>query len=150
VLRIWLLVLLVLGVLGVCAWAADFVTLQGERTVYTANCQQGTWTGTRCSGALVAGDRHRFRALKAHAEVLFWTVGAKGEPSGKFTGCVIKDGRNWTCKASAETARSIAREMSFGKPVPDPAGLTKPFHPIPKWRWMLMKYGITLGNEASD
>jgi hypothetical protein len=150
VLRIWLSVLLLLSVLGVFAWAADFVTLQGERTVYTANCQQGTWSGTRCSGTLVAGDRYRFRALKAHGEVLFWTVGAKGEPSGKFSDCVIRDGRNWACKASAETARAIAREMALGKPVPDAAGLTKPFHPIPKWRWMLMQWGITLGNEATD
>jgi hypothetical protein len=149
-LRIWSLVVLVLAVLGVFAWAADFVTLQGERTVYTANCQQGTWTGKRCSGTLVAGDRHRFRALKAHNEVLFWTVGARGEPSGKFIDCAIQDGRNWVCKPSPETPRTIAREMSFGKPVPDPSGLTKPFHPVPKWRWMLLRYGITLGNQSSD
>jgi hypothetical protein len=148
-LRIWSLVVLVLAVLGGFAWAADFVTLQGERTVYTANCEQGSWQGTRCSGTLVAGERHRFRALKAHGEVLFWTVGSK-EPSGKFNDCDVKDGRNWTCKASPELPRAIAREMALGKPVPDPAGLTRPFHPVSKWRWMLLRYGIALGHEAVD
>jgi hypothetical protein len=148
-LRIWLLCLLVLSALGVFAWAADFVTLQGERTVYTADCEQGIWRAKRCSGKLVAGNRHRFRALKAHQEVLFWTVGSK-EPSGKFTDCVVKDGRNWSCKVSPETPRAIAREMALGKPVPDPAGLTRVVHPVPKWRWILLRYGITLGNEASD
>jgi len=149
VLRIWSLVVLVLALLGLFAWAADFVTLQGERTVYTAGCEQGNWQGHHCSGKLVAGDRHRFRALKIHAEVLFWTVGSK-EPSGKFSDCTIKDGRNWVCKPGPETPRAIAREMALGKPVPDPNGLTRPFHPIPKWRWMLLRWGITLGNEASD
>jgi hypothetical protein len=148
-LRIWLLVVLVLAVLGVFAWAADFVTLQGERTIYTANCEQGSWQGHRCSGTLVAGDRHRFRALKAHGEVLFWTAGSK-EPSGKFNDCDIKDGRNWSCKVSPETPRAIAHEMALGKPVPDPAAKTRPFHPVSKWRWMLLQYGIPLGHEAVD
>jgi hypothetical protein len=149
-LRIWLLVLLLLSLLGVFAWGADFITLQGERTVYTANCEQGSFSGHRCSGTLVAGPRYRFRALKAHNEVLFWTVGARGEPSGKFTDCTIKDGRNWTCKPSAETSRAITHEMVLGKPVPGAAGLSRPFHSVPKWRWMLMQYGMTFGNEADD
>jgi hypothetical protein len=146
-LRIWLSCVLVLALLGVAAWAADFITLQGERTVYTANCVQGTWQGKRCSGKLVAGERHRFRALKAHQEVLFWTVGSK-EPSGKFTDCHIKDGRNWTCKPSPDISRAIAREMSLGKPVPDPSGQTRSFHPVAKWRWMLLRYGVAIGKEA--
>jgi hypothetical protein len=148
-LRIWLLVLLVLVVLGVCAWAADFITLQGERTVYTADCAQGNWKGNRCSGTLVAGERHRFRALKNHGEVLFWTVGSK-DPSGKFNDCTIHDGRNWVCKVGPETPRAIAHEMALGKPVPDANGLTRPFHAVSKWRWMLLRYGITLGHEATD
>ena len=41
------------------------------------------WQGERCSGRLVAGDRYRYRALKPHGEVIFWTVGTK-DKSGKF------------------------------------------------------------------
>ena len=36
--RLWALVLLVLVALGFAAWASDFVTMQGERTVYTVDC----------------------------------------------------------------------------------------------------------------
>ena len=95
--RVWAFVILILAALGFAAWASDFVTMQGERTVYTVDCSNGSWQANHCAGKLVAGNRYRYRALKPHSEVIFWTVGAK-EPSGKFGECTIQDGRNWRCK----------------------------------------------------
>ena len=147
--RVWLLVLFVLGLVGVLGWATDFVNLQGERTIYTAECKAGEWQGKHCSGTLAPGDRHRFRALKAHGEVLFWVL-ASSAPSGKFERCDIKDGRNWNCPPSPDTPRAIARALAMGQPVPDPNGRTLAFHPISKWRWMLLDSGITAGSQNSD
>ena len=146
--RIWLVCLAVLAALGVMVWADDAITLQGERTVYTAGCQQGVWAGQRCSGKLVAGERYKFRALKARREVLFWSVGVD-EPSGRFTECLIQDGRNWSCKPSADAARTITREMVHGWPVADASGLARPLHAMTKWRWWLLRWGFQLGDEAS-
>jgi len=55
VIRIWLFFVLVLAGLCGVAWATDFITPQGERTVYTAECERGTWQGAHCTGTLVAG-----------------------------------------------------------------------------------------------
>ena len=30
-------------------WASDRITLQGERTIYTVNCEGGNWVGNRCT-----------------------------------------------------------------------------------------------------
>jgi hypothetical protein len=130
------------------AWADDVITLQGERTVYTAGCQQGVWMGQRCTGQLVAAERYRFRALKARREVLFWTVGID-EPSGRFTDCQIQDGRNWRCNPTADAARTVTREMVRGRPAADASGLARPLHPVAKWRWWLLQWGISLGDEAN-
>ena len=72
--RIWLFVVSLLLFLAAAAWTTDFITLKGERTIYTVMCQ-GTWRDDHCAGKLVAGKRVRFRALMAHREVIFWTVG---------------------------------------------------------------------------
>jgi len=130
-------------------WAADFITLQGERTVYTANCDNGTWEGNRCTGSLSAGGRFRFRALKAHSEVFFWNVGVASDPTGKFTGCEVTDGRNWTCQPNADGARSITLQMRHGKPVPDTTGKTRASHPVSKLTWTLLRYGAYRGNTAT-
>jgi hypothetical protein len=144
--RIWLFVTLGLAVLSLMGWISDKITLQGERTVYTVECQQGSWQDQRCSGRLVAADRVRFRALKAHSEVLFWTSGAS-EPSGKFTNCKIQDGRNWNCKPNVDGPSTITHEMVHGRPIADP-GNARPFHAVSKWRWWLLRWGVPLGNEA--
>jgi len=47
----------VLVALGFAAWASDFVTMQGERTVYTVDCTNGAWQGDHCSGQVAAGTR---------------------------------------------------------------------------------------------
>ena len=142
--RVWALVILLLAALGFAAWASDFVTMQGERTIYTVECVGGAWQGDQCAGQLTAGQRYRYRALKPHREVIFWTVGT-AEPSGKFEDCTIQDGRNWVCKVCPDAKRSITLQMAHGAPVP-PAGadaVTRPFRAVSKWRWMLLKRGFT-------
>ena len=143
--RVWAFVIVILAALGFAAWASDFVTMQGERTVYTVDCRDGTWQGARCAGKLIAGDRYRYRALKPKSEVIFWTVGTK-DPSGKFGECTIRDGRNWQCKPNADAARSITLQMAEGAPIAGPAEVTRPFRAVSKWRWLLLQRG--LGEEG--
>lgn len=147
--RVWSFVVLILAVLGFAAWASDFVTMQGERTIYTADCTNGVWEGDRCSGVVTAGMRYRYRALKPHREVIFWTVGTT-EPSGKFSECTIQDGRNWLCKVCPDAARSITLQMSQGMPVPTAgeAPVTRPFRAVSKWRWLLLQRGFTDGHDV--
>ena len=132
--------LIVAVMLGVFLWSVDFITLQGEWTIYTVKCEQGTWNGDQCTGKLVASDRYRFRALKRRKEVLFWVLGS-AEPSGRLMPCEIENRSNWVCKASADSPRSITLAMSNGHPIPDPAADTRLFHVISKMKWMLLKYG---------
>jgi len=146
----WSLAAFVVVALVFFGWVSDHVTLQGERTVYTAECRDGAWQGTRCTGKLAAGNRFRFRALKAHREVLFWTMGAASEPAGKFSDCEIDDGRNWRCKPSADFPLTITREMARGCPVKDTSGQARPFRQISKLRWLLLDSGLPAGNEVAD
>lgn len=142
-----LIVVTVLTVFYALVWATDTVTLQGERTIYTARCEQGSWVGERCTGNLVAGDRYRYRVLRAHSEVFFWIAGSS-EPSGKFTDCTIQDGRNWRCKPNADVGRSITLEMAKGFAVPDPSGAARSFHCISKLTWVLLNAGIPITSTA--
>lgn len=139
--RVWSLVCLLLAALGFAAWASDFVTMQGERTIYTVNCTNGVWDGDRCTGRVAVGTRYRYRALKPHNEVIFWTVGT-AEPSGKFSECSIQDGRNWVCKVCSDAARSITLQMTQGVPV-GTDNVTRPFRAVSKWRWLLLQRGFT-------
>ena len=136
--RVWGFVIAIFALLGFAAWASDFITMQGERTVYTVECRNGAWAGDRCAGSLVAGQRYRYRALVHHSEVIFWTVGTN-EPSGEFADCAIKDGRNWVCKANTDAPRSITLQMVEGVPIA--GALTRPFRAVSKWRWMLLQRG---------
>lgn len=144
------LAVVAVAVLAMFVWAADIVTLQGERTVYTAGCANGTWAGGgRCTGKLVAAERFRFRALKSHNEVFFWNVGVASDPTGKYTRCVISDGRNWVCQPNADGPKAIALAMHHGRPVPDATGKTRPVHPVSKWTWTLLNLGIPVGDTAA-
>lgn len=134
---------------AVLAWLTDAVTLQGERTIYTVECDGGRWDGQACTGRLVAGDRYRFRALRSHGEVLFWRVGA-AETSARLPGCDIRDGRNWKCPPGADAAMSITLEMAHGEAVRDGASPTRAFHAVPKWRWLLLRRGLPAGSAATD
>jgi hypothetical protein len=144
--RVWQLafLLIVATIAGGFLWITDFITLQGEWTVYTVACMQGEWSDDQCTGKLAASARYRFRALKPHKEVFFWVVGST-EPSGRYTQCEIKNRENWTCKANADSARTITLAMVGGHPVPDLDGNTRPFHAVSKVRWLLLKYGNVFG-----
>ncbi len=145
--RVWAGVIVILAALAFAAWASDFITLQGERTVYTVACQGGGWQGDVCSGKLVAADRYRYRALKRHNEVIFWQVGAR-DRSAKFDSCRIHDGRNWVCAPGDDASRSITLAMAGGAPVPGPANVTRPFRAVSKWRWMLLRRGLSHSNAV--
>lgn len=128
-------------------WLHDFITMDGAKTVYTAQCAGGEWRGAFCSGTLKAGDRYRFRSLKPHAEVIFWVAGASG-PSGKLAPCVIDNAKEWTCSHGPDSGRTITHEMKFGHPVPEPKGPALGFHPVGKWKWLLLNSGASIFHEA--
>lgn len=128
-------------------WATDFVTMQGEWTIYTAGCVDGSWQGATCRGRLKASERYRFRALKAHREVLFWTIHDRAA-SGRFTDCDVQDGRTWTCPASADASRTITRRMTLGVPEDDISSGVLHVHRIPKWKWEALQRGLPVGSSA--
>ena len=103
----------------------------------------------KCTGTLVAGDRYRYLSLKARHEVIFWVAGS-AEPSGKFTDCTVENRGNWSCKANVDSAKSITHEMVNDKAKPDPIGLTRPFHAVPKWEWWLLRVGFPGFSDAND
>lgn len=148
-LAVTLLVVFVLGALALAAWATDFVTMQGEWTIYTAQCN-GSWMEKRCSGELKSAERYRFRTLKAHREVLFWTVGDETGESGRYTQCAIQDGRNWTCPRNDHASRTITHQMTRGIPVRDSDAPHPEFHAVPKWKWEALNRGIPVGRGASN
>ena len=126
-------------------WSSDSVTLQGERTIYTADCDSGRWASNTCSGRMLAGNRYRYRALKAHGEVFFWIFGSSTEPSGKLVDCTIQDGRNWSCPATnIDAARTVTIALKYGHPVSNPAWPTRPLHSVSKVAWYMLKIGINL------
>jgi hypothetical protein len=146
--RVWLFVAVISLLPLSTAWLTDSVTLEGERTIYTADCDDGAWSAGAdgaCSGRLVAAERFRFRALRAHSEVLFWTVGDSRRPSGKFTGCTVKDSRNWTCPGNEQSGDTITHQMVDGAPQPDTSGRTRTYHSVEKWRWLWLR---VLGRKA--
>ena len=145
--RTWPFIAAPLTLAFVMGWASDSVTLEGERTVYTVDCAQGEWHGATCTGRLVAGDRYRFRALRAHSEVVFWTSGSR-LASSKLEGCKIIDGRNWTCPLAPQAAQTVTLQMVHGCPMADKTGTAKRFHAVAKWRWWLLKWGAPVGSEA--
>lgn len=134
--RVWFSVVLVLTSLVVAAWASDFVTLQGERTIYTAQCEDGSWREGRCSGQMIAGNRYRYHASKERGEVVVQLVGSS-VPARRFSNCVIRDGRNWTCPADDTVARSWTVQMKNGAPVAENSS-TGPDRRISKWRWHVL------------
>lgn len=138
--RTWGTVAILVGALVVFMWAIDFITLEGEWTIYTAQCQAGKWLDDRCTGTLQAGERHRFRALKSKNEVVFWSVGSK-EPSGKLFPCTIASRSDWKCEGGADASRSITLEMRHGRAVPLTLADSPAIHTLPKWKWFVLKYG---------
>jgi hypothetical protein len=145
--KIWMLVFTLAVAFGILIWAADRVTWQGERTIYTVACDGGAWDGMRCAGRLKAGELHRFRSSRSRNEVLYWVAGSS-QPSGKYTGCQVKDRDNWTCTAAPDQPPSIAHQLAHGKPMPTAAGLALPYRAIAKWKWWVLQMGIPAFAEA--
>lgn len=139
---------LAMAAVGITAWSTDFIAASaGERTVYTATCEDGVWLDDHCSGRLAAGERYRFRPLRKHREVVFWTAGGS-DSSGKFTGCEIVDGDDWRCPPNGQESATVTLQMVRGRPVRDEEADTRPLHAIPKWRWSFAKWGLPIGGEA--
>jgi hypothetical protein len=141
--------LAVIAVLSLVGWLNDFVTLHGARTVYTVECVRGQWRGPLCTGTIVAGSRYRFRAQKVRGEVLFWIAGST-EPSGKLTHCAIENAKNWACRPSADSLRTITYAMQYGHPVVEPASGARLYHSVPKWKWFLLDEGYAYFDEADN
>ena len=130
-------------------WASDRITLQGERTIFTVNCNHGNWQGSRCTGELVAGDQYAFRASRSRNEVVYWVRGSAA-PSGKFSDCMVKDRDNWTCNVQIDQKPALTFEMIKGKPTRGGAGLALPFHCVPKWKWWALNVGVHAFSKADE
>ena len=133
--------------LGFAIWLGDSITPNGQRTVFTAECEQGAWHGSQCDGKLTAGRRYVFQSIKKTGEVDFWVIGSLGS-FGRYTNCSIRDGRDWFCKLNEDATRTIAHELVKGAPVHDASGSTLAFHQVQKWKWLLLKFGLPAGHEA--
>ena len=144
---IWLGFLAVFLVLAGVSWLNDSVTLQGHWTLYTARCDGGAWHGTRCTGRLVAAERHEFVANKANAVVTFTIIGAT-TASGTLSKCTIKGGRDWTCQEASGEVQPITLRLSGGRLV-SPVDSLSGARPISKWKWLLLRLGIPVGSDAT-
>ena len=146
VVSVVLLLLLIVALL----WGSDRITMQGERTVYTVECDRGTWNGRVCTGKLVPGKRYAFRASIARHEVVYWVRGSSA-PSGKYPDCKVADRDNWSCKVALDAApATIAYEMAKGRPTRTGGEHVLPFHSVPKWKWWLMDTGVRVFTQADD
>ena len=132
---------LMIGSVGIVIWASDQITLQGEHTIYTVDCEHGSWEGQQCSGRLVAGEQHRFRASRSRNEVVFWIAGSSA-PSGKYTDCQVTNRDNWKCNARSSEQASIVSELSSGRPSASEIVTAHPFHAVAKWKWWMLRAGI--------
>jgi hypothetical protein len=136
-----------LAVFVLLVWASDKITLQGERTIYTVDCEGGVWDDLFCTGKMIAGDRYRYRASRSRHEVVFWVVGSS-TPSGKYTDCNVRNRGNWSCNSTLADAPSITHEMANDRATYGAVGLTTPFHAVPKWKWWLLRAGAARFHEA--
>jgi len=144
--RRWLVPLVAVVVaLGAIIWASDRVTVDSERTIYTARCEGGAWEGLHCTGRLVAGDRYRYRASRLRGEVHFWIVGSPS-PSGVYTDCSVRNRGNWQCNATTGQAKSITLQMVDDRATHGPGGLAEPFHAVQKWKWWLLRAGVSFSD----
>ena len=128
-----------LAPLAIGVWATDWVTLAGEWTIYTASCSGGEWQGDKCTGTRLAGPRHRFRALRAHSEVIFWTVGSTGG-SGRLSPCTIENRRNWSCQPGPDSPRAVTLALDKGSCAKNPTWAGGPVHVISKVTWYYLRF----------
>lgn len=147
--RKWFLGIGIVAIIAAMMWGSDWITLQGERTIYTVRCDNGSWDGDRCTGRLVPGDRHAFRASRSRNEVVYWIRESKA-PSGKYTDCMVKDRDNWSCNVRTDQKPGITFEMTHGKPTHTQMNDIGAFHAVAKWEWWLMKLGCRFFHQATD
>ncbi len=121
-------------------WGSDRITLQGERTIYTVDCVQGTWDGETCTGRLAAGSRYAFRASKSRQEVIYW-IRESQQPSGKLSGCEVRNRDNWSCATTSDRPPPVTWALRDGKPTDTAAGPVAPLREVPKWKWYAIRYG---------
>ncbi len=141
--------LFLLLILVLLVWGSDRITLQGERTIYTVDCEAGVWDGNRCTGRLAAGPRYAFRASPRRHEVIYW-IRDSTAPSGKFTDCSVTNRDNWSCNVGLGQSSSIAYEMHDGRPTRGTQGLAASFHDVSKWKWWAIRLGPDVFSVASD
>jgi len=142
----WLYFFTGLLVLVTLNWFTDVITLEGHWTMYTARCEGGTWQERRCTGRLVAAERHRFVANKAKAEVAFEAIGPSTS-SGTLSGCTIEDGRNWACPTATPGSRPSTRMLVRGNPV-GPLDCPGNARLVSKWKWTILRLGLPAGLEV--
>lgn len=138
--RVWIGFGILILALACGGWIADTLSREGERTIYTVVCTGGDWDGERCTGKLRPEARVRFKASKERGEVTFWSIGE--DMRQHLSPCSVVDGRNWVCFGGADAGRSITLALSHGRTQPDSLGRIRPSHPVPKWRWWLLRAGI--------
>ena len=143
-------IVLSVALVAALLWGSDRITMQGERTIYTVDCEGGTWNGRVCTGKLTPSKRYAFRASQARQEVIYWIRGST-TASGKYPECKVVDRDNWSCKAVGDgPPGTIACEMARGHPTPAGKEHMLPFHSVPKWKWWLMDVGVRLFKQADD
>lgn len=71
-------------------------------------------------------------------------------PSGKYTECVISDGRNWQCKPNTDARLTITHQMAHGEPVHDTRVHELRYHQVQKWKWQLLSLGMPAGGSAMN
>jgi hypothetical protein len=141
---------LLVALVAALVWGSDRITMQGERTIYTVDCDGGTWTGRVCSGKLAPSKRYAFRASLARQEVIYWIRGSMA-PSGKFPECNVVDRDNWSCKAAPEgSPATIAYEMAKGHPTRAGSEHMLPYHSVQKWKWWLIDAGLRVFTRAEN
>jgi len=128
------------AVLAIALWASDQITLQGERTLYSANCERNAWVGSHCVSKLVPAKRYAFRGSTTRQEVTYWIRGSK-EPSGKYTRCHVVNRDNWRCELQPGEESTVLRELEGGRPVASASSTIGTIHGVSKWKW----FGMTLG-----
>src|SRR5512138_1166253 len=135
--------------LAAVAWLTDFFSLQGERTVYTADCVGGAWVGDRCSGSVHPGDRYRFRAFKDRREVTVKRLSSR-EDERTMTNCNVVSGRDWSCSGDGQSMKSIVLTMAHGEAVAEPAQSSKSTRCVSKFRWLALSAAARRSDTTSQ
>jgi hypothetical protein len=133
------ILIVAVGVVAYLLWATDWITIEGQHTIYAVTCDRGIWDGLYCNGRLAAADRYRFQASRSRNEVLFWTVGSSA-PSGRHGDCTVLNRDNWSCTYVPEERSSLVLALSKGKPVPGAPGNAE-FRAVAKWKWFALRAG---------